>query len=133
MRNNSYVLDTNIWVSSIISNSFSELEKFIILKNLKVCICPEMILELEDVLKRPKFKKYLTDSVSNYIFEIQKITILKFSEKKYNGAPDKDDNYLYDICIDTNSILVTGDKLLLSHTSNPLVVTISRNEFFLIS
>ena len=81
MRNNSYVLDTNIWVSSIISNSFSELEKFIILKNLKVCICPEMILELEDVLKRPKFKKYLTDSVSNYIFGIQKITILKFIEK----------------------------------------------------
>ena len=92
-----------------------------------------MILELEDVLKRSKFKKYLTDSISNYISEIQKITVLKSSEKKHEGAPDKDDNYLYDICIDTKSILVTGDKLLLSYTSNPLVVTISRNDFFLIS
>ena len=84
-------------------------------------------------MKRPKFKKYLTDSISNYISEMLKITVLKSSETKYNDAPDKDDNYLYDICINTKSILVTGDKLLLSYSSNPLVVTISRNEFFLIS
>ena len=51
--------------------------------------------------------------------------------KKYNNAPDKDDNYLYDICIYTNSVLATGDKLLLNHTSNPVVKTISKNDFFL--
>jgi predicted nucleic acid-binding protein len=38
-------------------------------------------------------------------------------------APDKDDNYLYDVCIDTKSILVTGDKLLLNYISNPPVST----------
>ena len=133
MQKNRYVLDTNIWISAIISNSLEELELFIKNKNLKIYICPEMILEFEDVLKRAKFKKYLKESVSHYISEIQKISTLKASETKYNEAPDVDDNYLYDICIDTKSILVTGDKLLLNYTSNPLVVTISRNEFFQIT
>ena len=130
MQRSNYVLDTNIWISAIISNSFFDLEKIIIEENLKIFICPEMILELEDVLKRSKFKKYLKNTIPFYISEIQKICILEFSETKYNEAPDKDDNYLYDICIETKSILVTGDKLLLTYISNPLVITISRNDFF---
>ncbi len=130
MQRSSYVLDTNIWISAIISNSFYDLAKIILDHNLKIFICPEMILELEDVLKRSKFKKYLKNTIPFYISEIQKICILEFSETKYNEAPDKDDNYLYDICIETKSILVTGDKLLLTYISNPLVITISRNDFF---
>ena len=130
VQRSNYVLDTNIWISAIISNSFFDLEKIIIEENLKIFICPEMILELEDVLKRSKFKKYLKNTIPFYISEIQKICILEFSETKYNEAPDKDDNYLYDICIETKSILVTGDKLLLTYISNPLVITISRNDFF---
>ncbi len=130
MQRSSYVLDTNIWISAIISNSFYDLEKIILEENLKIFICPEMILELEDVLKRSKFKKYLKNTIPFYISEIQKICILEFSETKYNEAPDKDDNYLFDICIETKSILVTGDKLLLTYISNPLVITISRNDFF---
>ena len=130
MQISSYVLDTNIWISAIISNSFYDLEKIILEENLKIFICPEMILELEDVLKRSKFKKYLKNTIPFYISEIQKICILEFSETKYNEAPDKENNYLFDICIETKSILVTGDKLLLTYISNPLVITISRNDFF---
>jgi predicted nucleic acid-binding protein len=96
MKKTSFVLDTNIWISAIITNSETKLEQFIF----------------------------------EYILLIEKVCLNKNSPKHYNMAPDKDDNYLYDVCIDTKSILVTGDKLLLNYISNPPVVTISRNAFF---
>ena len=130
MKKTRFVLDTNIWISAIITNSETKLEQFIFENKLTIYICPEMILEMKDVLKRSKFKKYLSKSISEYILLIEKVCLNKNSPKHYNMAPDKDDNYLYDVCIDTKSILVTGDKLLLNYISNPPVVTISRNAFF---
>ena len=130
MKKTSFVLDTNIWISAIITNSETKLEQFISKNKLTIYICPEMILELKDVLKRPKFNKYLNKSIPEYILLIEKVCLTNNSPKHYNMAPDKDDNYLYDICIDTKSILVTGDKLLLNYISNPPVVTISRSAFF---
>ena len=76
MRNKNFVLDTNIWISAIITNSE---------------------------------KSLLT--------------------KRYEEAPDEDDNYLYDLCIETKSKLVTGDKLLLRHISNPPITTMTRFDF----
>lgn len=130
MKNNSFVLDTNIWVSAIITNSETKLGELITSNKLQVYICPEMILELKDVLKRAKFKKYLHKSIEEYIIFISKICINKLPTKHYNEAPDIDDNYLYDLCLFTNSILVTGDKMLLNYISIPSVKTISRLAFF---
>jgi len=130
MKKNSFVLDTNIWISAIITNSEVKLQDFILENKLTIYICPEMILELEDVLKRTKFKKYLNKSIPEYILLIESLCLNKTSPKHYDKAPDKDDNYLYDVCINTKSILVTGDKLLLNYISNPPVLTITRNVFF---
>lgn len=130
MPEHSFVLDTNIWVSGIITNSVSRIEEYSSKNNLKIYICPEMIEELEDVLTRGKFKKYLSKPVVEYIEDVEKVCLKRKVEKRYNEAPDKDDNYLYDFCIDTESILVTGDKLLLKHLSDPLVETISKAKFF---
>lgn len=130
MKKTSFVLDTNIWISAIITNSETKLQQFILKNKLTIYICPEMILELKDVLKRSKFKKYLSKSIPEYILLVENTCLNKTPPKHYDKAPDKDDNYLYDVCIDTKSILVTGDKLLLNYISNPPVVTISRNIFF---
>ena len=83
MQKSSFVLDTNIWISAIITNSESKLEKYIINNNLTIYICPEMILELEDVLKRSKFKKYLKKSIPDYILEIKRICREKTPPKHY--------------------------------------------------
>ena len=129
MQNNNFVLDTNIWISAIITNSKKSLINYIEENKLKIYICPEMIHEIEDVLSRKKFKKYLSysviESVSLINFHCKNIQITK----RYNQAPDEDDNYLYDLCIETKSLLVTGDKLLLSYISNPPITTISRFDF----
>ena len=126
----SYVLDTNVWVSAIITKTDNQLHSYIVDNNIKVFISPEMILELEDVLSRAKFKKYIQKPISDYIQWISKLCTSVNSETHYNEAPDKDDNYLYDICIATKSKLVTGDKALLAHISKPPVTTISRVAFF---
>ena len=130
MQKTSFVLDTNIWISAIITNSEVKLIQFILENKLTIYICPEMILELQEVLKRSKFKKYLSRSIPEYIVLIENSCLNNTSPNHYDKAPDKDDNYLYDVCIDTKSTLVTGDKLLLGYISNPPVVTISRNTFF---
>jgi putative PIN family toxin of toxin-antitoxin system len=96
MKKNSFVLDTNIWISAIITNSETNLEQFILKNNLTIYICPEMILELKDVLKRSKFKKYLSKSIPEYILLIENICSNKTSPKHYDKASDKDYNYLYD-------------------------------------
>jgi len=129
MQNKNFVLDTNIWISAIITNSEKSLLNYIEENKLQIFICPEMILEIEDVLRRKKFKKYLINSINEYVNLIndscQNIQIIT----RYKEAPDEDDNYLYDLCIETKSKLVTGDKLLLSYISNPPITTISRFDF----
>lgn len=130
MAKNNVVLDTNIWVSAIITRDENHLKEFITINEIRVYICPEMLLELKDVLDRAKFKKYLSKPIYNHIEDIKQICVVKKIFKRYNKAPDKDDNYLYDLCLATESILVTGDKLLLKHISEPPVETISRKKFF---
>jgi putative PIN family toxin of toxin-antitoxin system len=88
-----------------------------------------MILEIEDVLRRKKFKKYLINSINEYVNIINDSCHNSNILKKYKEAPDEDDNYLYDLCIETKSKLVTGDKLLLSYISKPPITTISRFDF----
>jgi len=130
MQKPSYVLDTNIWVSAIITKTEGQLHRYIVDNDVTVFISPEMILELEEVLSRAKFTKYIQKPICDCIQEISKLCTSVNSKTHYNEAPDKDDNYLYDICITTKSKLVTGDKALLGHISKPPVVTISRAAFF---
>lgn len=130
MQNKHFVLDTNIWISAIITNSENTLIGYIKKNNLKIYICQEMIDEIEDVLSRKKLAKYLISSINEYVLQINLVCENIQIKQHYNEAPDKDDNYLYDICIETKSMLVTGDKLLLSYISNPPIITISRLDFF---
>jgi putative PIN family toxin of toxin-antitoxin system len=129
MQNKNFVLDTNIWISAIITNSEKSLLNYIEVNKLQICICPEMLLEIEDVLSRKKFKKYLINSVTEYVNLIDASCQNILITKRYKEAPDEDDNYFYDLCIETKSKLVTGDKLLLNYISNPPITTISRFDF----
>jgi putative PIN family toxin of toxin-antitoxin system len=129
MKYKNFVLDTNIWISAFITNSENTILNYIEKNKLEIFICPEMTCEIVDVLSRKKFKKYLIRPVDEYAALIKNSCKNIIILKKYNEAPDKDDNYLYDLCICTESKLVTGDKLLLSYISNPPITTISRFDF----
>ncbi|MCC5936172.1 MAG: putative toxin-antitoxin system toxin component, PIN family [Lunatimonas sp.] len=112
-KQTSVVLDTNIWVSYIISGNLRELSAQILTYQLQVFACKELSNELEDVLCRQKIKKLLTYPVNDYLRLIQKLTTNFNIHPIFRGAPDPQDNFLFDLALQSkSSLLVTGDKRL---------------------
>lgn len=108
------VLDTNVWVSYFISARAEYLVVWLLDHDVNVYTCDELIDEIEDVLKRPKFKTpiNITEFINLHINISEKIKI----KNKFTDAPDQDDNFLFDLCIESGAeYLITSDKKLLSY------------------
>lgn len=104
------IIDTNVWVSYFMYKRFSELANIILNADAVVYTCDELIIEIIDVLGRKKFKKYIDLPIESYINFHNEIAINKKIVRKYKNSPDVDDNFLYDLAMQTNSkILVTKD------------------------
>ncbi|MGC4128061.1 MAG: putative toxin-antitoxin system toxin component, PIN family [Bergeyella sp.] len=123
------ILDVNIWVSYFITGRFSELSAIILNKNIQVHTCKEMIDELQDVLSRKKFEHRLNLPVDFYVNLHKELTLFSKIKICFSGSPDRNDDYLFDLAIQTESkILVTGDKKLLNFETKE-VEMISLSEF----
>lgn len=114
MRQEVFILDTNIWISYLLSKKYDHLVKIILENNLKVVTCQSLITEITQVLQREKFKKYIS---GNEIAEAVKIHLklckLIQVKLKSNNLTDKKDNYLLDLYREAKATaLVTGDKQL---------------------
>lgn len=108
------ILDTNIWVSYIIGRKLDEITKLILDHNLIVFSCNELEEELEEVLSRDKFTKVLHFKPDFYLNFIRNLTTIISISTNFQECPDKKDNFLFDLAIQSQSdFLVTGDKLLL--------------------
>jgi uncharacterized protein len=119
MKQKVCVLDTNIWISFLLSRKYHHLVKLIIEHDLKIVTCENLVNEFEHVLQRKKFKKYIKQ---NEIDEAVKIHLKLCSfiqiELKANELSDKKDNFLLDLYLKADaSLLVTGDKQLISEAS----------------
>lgn len=114
MRNGKIILDTNIWVSYVIGRKLDEIAKIILDRNLTVFFCNELEEELEDVLAREKFLKLLEYTPDVYLAFIRNLTVSMPVLCEFKDCPDKKDNFLFDLAIQSHAeFLVTGDKLLL--------------------
>ena len=74
MKPDRAVLDANIYISLVLGKKLDELVKWRKDDGIEIHTCPELKVELEDVLSRARVKKYLTEPVSDYIRFIQSIT-----------------------------------------------------------
>ncbi|HCN37622.1 MAG TPA: putative toxin-antitoxin system toxin component, PIN family [Bacteroidetes bacterium] len=123
------VIDTNIWISFLITNRYKKLENLLIENEIIILFSEELLLEFSEVINRPKFKKYfseidveeLLNSLGNYI---------KFIEvnSKVSICRDPKDNFLLSLSLDGNAdYLITGDKDLLEikKISDTKIITIS--------
>lgn len=109
------VLDTNIWISYFMSAKHVDLVNVIFNNNLNIYTNDTLIAELEDVLGRPKIKKYLKVKVHELINFHRELCIFRRTIPIYNLSPDPNDNFLFDLAIQTNSkYVVTGDKTILA-------------------
>ena len=128
MKSKKVILDTNLWISFLISRDFSFLDNYIETGKMKLIFSEELFSEFISVTERPKFKKYFAESdVKHLIRIIDRFGILVQVTTEINRCRDKKDNFLLSLAIDSNAdYLVTGDNDLLDlmHINETKILTI---------
>ena len=109
------VLDTNIFIYFLMSDSFHKLDKKLKNNDAKLLFSEELLSEFIQVVSRPKFKKYFSDKdVTNLLNHLHNYADLIEVHSQVNVCRDKKDNFLLSLCIDGKAdFLITGDEDLL--------------------
>jgi hypothetical protein len=109
------VIDTNIWISFLIGKSLSGLSKAIISSQILVLFSDDLFRELIEVLNRPKFKKYFSESAIKDLVTLlyEKVELIDITSH-FDDCRDAKDNFLLDLAVSGHAnYLVTGDADLL--------------------
>ena len=115
MQSKKIIIDTNNWISFLITRDLSFLDKFIENGKLKLIFSTELYSEFLEVIERPKFRKYFHKSDIQHLTQIiDKFGILVEVTSKTEKCRDTKDDFLINLAIDSNAdFLVTGDFDLL--------------------
>jgi len=115
MKNKNVILDTNLWISFLISKDYSFLDNYVLKEKVKLIFSEELFSEFISIAERPKFKNYFSNSdVDKLIQTIDKYGILIKVTSEIKLCRDIKDNFLLNLAIDSDAdFLVTGDKDLL--------------------
>ena len=109
------VVDTNLWISFLISRSYAKLDKILKAGLARLIFSTELIEEFIEVVERPKFKKIFSSSdIRNLFTDIYLYADLIEVKTSVQICRDKKDNFLLALCQDGNAdFLLTGDEDLL--------------------
>jgi len=109
------ILDTNLWVSFLITKNYIKLDSLLFEKQIKLIFSEELFSEFIDVTNRPKFKKYFSHSDIKLLLNALEIYgEIVVVTSKTNYCRDIKDNFLVNLAIDGKAdYLLTGDKDLL--------------------
>ena len=109
------VIDTNIWISFLIGKSLTGLSEAIISDRVIVLFSDDLFGELIKVLKRPKFKKYFSETAIEDLVTLlyEKVELIEITHH-FEDCRDVKDNFLLDLAVSGHANdLVTGDADLL--------------------
>lgn len=107
------IIDTNIWISFLIGKSITApFNKLLSDKRFEILSDKALYDELQEVLLRPKFSKYISSSQAEYFFELFSVTTSKIVVcSEVSISDDADDNFLLALAKDGKAhFLITGDK-----------------------
>lgn len=109
------IFDTNIWISYLISNEFSFLDKLIEEQSIVLIFSIELLEEFYEVANRKKFKKYFTSNELGRLIEfISTFAYFVNVQSIFDVCRDPKDNYLLSLSYDAEAThLITGDNDLL--------------------
>jgi len=115
MRSKKIILDTNLWISFLISKKFNSIDNLIENKKITLIFSDELISEFVEVVNRPKFEKYFSkndiEKILDYFDQYGKLVKVKSDIKI---CRDEKDNFLLNLSIDSKAdYLITGDNDLL--------------------
>jgi hypothetical protein len=115
MRSKKVILDTNLWISFLISKRLDFIDDLLFEGKVKLIFSKELIEEFLTVAKRPKFGKYFTDDkISDLLRLLDKYGKLIKVSSKTEECRDLKDNFLLNLAIDGKAdYLITGDLDLL--------------------
>jgi putative PIN family toxin of toxin-antitoxin system len=109
------VLDTNLLISFLISNSFNKFDKLISENKIVFILSAGLINEFMDVASRPKFRKVFNEQqIFSLLTKIQNHAEIISVKSSVTICRDANDNFLLELCIDGKAdYLITGDEDLL--------------------
>jgi hypothetical protein len=131
MKREVIILDTNIWISYLLSRKYHILTNLILSNRLDVVTYEILINEFSEVLHREKFSKYLKIKDIGEAIKIH-LKLCRFVEVeiKTDYLTDKKDNYLIDLYqFSSATFLVTGDKQILEQAPKFGINAISLKQF----
>ncbi len=128
INNKKYVCDTNVLLSSLISKKSPPARVVEYIRhNGFFAFSVETFTELEEVLNRPKFDKFiLKEERCRFINQIKAICILYEIYQPVNLCRDPKDNKFLDVAIASYADhLITGDEdlLVLENIGNTSIIT----------
>ena len=123
------IIDTNLWISFLITNDFNKLDHFLNSDKYLVVFSDELFDEFLDVVHREKFARYFNDLNIKILVEIinEKALFVKVFSI-VNVCRDVKDNFLLSLAIDGEvDYLITGDNdlLILKHYQKTSILTIN--------
>ena len=115
MRSKKVILDTNLWISFLISKKLDFIDDLLIEGKIKLIFSKELIEEFLTVAKRPKFEKYFSDDkISDLLSLFDKYGKLIEVSSIIEECRDIKDNFLLNLAVDSKAdYLITGDNDLL--------------------
>lgn len=111
MKNKRVVLDTNLWVSFLISNRLKELDLLLKIEFITLVFSEELLGEFLKVSHRPKFKKFFgATDIEALLRQIHTFGELIKVTSNVDQCRDQKDNFLLNLAIDGRAdFLITGD------------------------
>jgi putative PIN family toxin of toxin-antitoxin system len=127
MRSKKIILDTNLWISFLISRRYNQLDNLLDSGKIVLIFSHESIEEFITVANRPKFKKYFSDlDLNELIRQFDKYGKLVKVKTRLSLCRDIKDNFLLNLAVDSNAnYLITGDLdlLILKKVHNTKICT----------
>ena len=109
------IIDTNLWVSFIISNKQNLLDPFLFGEEARLLFSEELITEIKQTIAKPRLKKYFsTNALEEMLSTFEPFIDLIEVESIVTICRDPNDNFLLSLAKDGKAdYLLTGDKDLL--------------------
>ncbi|HRZ97014.1 MAG TPA: putative toxin-antitoxin system toxin component, PIN family [Paludibacter sp.] len=123
------IIDTNLWISFLLTKQFSFLDKLLAKKKVRLIFSDELLAEFLEVVKRPKLSKYFDYKDLELLIEcINQYGEFYSVNSKVEICRDEKDNFLLALAKESKAnYLITGDKdlLILKKFENTEIITIA--------
>src|SRR6056297_3421582 len=106
------ILDTNLWISFLISSNYEKLDELLFNQKCKLLFSQELLEEFAAVAKRPKLRRYISkDELEDILETIDEVAEFVNVSSVMTECRDPKDNFLLSLAVDGKAdYLLTGDK-----------------------